>query len=614
MRYALFLTNTETRRKEEIVPYDGQTVRLYTCGPTVYHFAHIGNFRTYVCEDLLRRTLKFFGYRVKQAMNLTDVEDKTIQGAMEQGISLDAFTRQYKQAFSEDLKVLNCEPVEYNPQATDYVEQMVAMIQKLLHKGVAYRDGEGNVYFSLQKFPRYGRLSHLKLDALKHGASSRIAIDEYDKEQVSDFVLWKSYDPARDGDVYWETSLGKGRPGWHIECSAMATKLLGETIDIHAGGVDNIFPHHENEIAQSESATGRPFVRHWMHIEHLLVDHKKMSKSAGNFYTLRDLLARGYTGREMRLLLLQVHYRIQLNFTLQALDAAKHAIERLADFIRRLKALRREKIHSALNLILENALPRSPEGLSIRQRVLYDLKAVPDRELFEPNVLEPILQRILPHNKEKMKILQDILERAKEERNAGILHPILAKVLGPSSKYAELTASIVRDLKERDIFDPHALRPILAKSLPARGVSGATVKILHGLKNKKDQGFVLPLLERAMRTFMEHLADDLNISPALAALFDVVREVNQLCDAGKIGLGEAEEVLDFLRRIDQVLGVLPLEQEEIPLESDLEEALAQREQARKEKQWERADAFREFIASRGYLVEDTPQGPRLKKM
>ena len=331
--------NTALRQKETFVPLEGRHVRMYTCGPTVYNFAHIGNFRTYVFEDLLRRTLKFFGYQVTQVMNLTDVDDKTIKGAIANKVSLDAFTEPFKEAFFEDLKTLRIEPVEHYPAATDYIPEMIAMIEELLQKGIAYAGGDGSIYYAIQKFPRYGCLSHLHLEELQAGASERVANDEYEKDNVADFVLWKSYDPERDGEIYWESPFGPGRPGWHLECSAMAMKILGETIDIHVGGIDNMFPHHENEIAQSEACSGKPFVKLWMHAEHLVVDHKKMSKSLGNFYTLRDLLAKGYTGTQVRYLLLQTHYKTQLNFTFQGLDGAKSALQRLNDFIQRLNEI-----------------------------------------------------------------------------------------------------------------------------------------------------------------------------------------------------------------------------------------------------------------------------------
>ena len=286
----LYLYNTETRDKKRIVPHDGQTVRMYTCGPTIYDFAHIGNFRTYVFEDLLRRTIRFFGFNIQQAMNLTDIDDKTIRGAIAKKISLKQYVEPYRKAFFEDLQALSIQPVEFYPAATDYIAEMIRMIERLCESGHAYRSENGSIYFSIRSFGSYGRLSHLQLSELKCNASGSNEADEYEKENAADFVLWKSYDPLRDGEIFWDSPFGPGRPGWHIECSAMAIKLLGETIDIHCGGVDNMFPHHENEIAQSECFSGCCFARHWVHVEHLLVDHKKMSKSLGNFYTLRDLL------------------------------------------------------------------------------------------------------------------------------------------------------------------------------------------------------------------------------------------------------------------------------------------------------------------------------------
>jgi len=290
---------------------------------------------TFVFEDLLKRTLRFFGYPVIHAMNLTDVDDKTIRGATKNNVSLETYTRRYKDAFFEDLETLNIEKADFYPEATAYIPSMIAMIEVLLARGIAYKGSDGSIYFAISKFPHYGRLSHLKLDELKRGASS--AFDEYSKDHMADFVLWKAYDAERDGSVFWESPFGRGRPGWHIECSVMAKELLGEQIDIHAGGVDLIFPHHENEIAQSEAASGKPFAKLWIHVEHLLVDHQKMSKSLGNFYTLRDLLGKGFSGRIIRYLLLSIHYRLQQNFTFPALDAAKNSLARIDDFVARLQ-------------------------------------------------------------------------------------------------------------------------------------------------------------------------------------------------------------------------------------------------------------------------------------
>jgi cysteinyl-tRNA synthetase len=330
---SICLFNTLTRKKETFIPTVLGKAKMYTCGPTVYDYAHIGNFRAFLFEDLLKRWLVYRGYKVTHIMNLTDIDDKTIKGSQKQGIPLRQFTNFYVKAFFEDIKALNIEPADVYPKATDHIREMVTIIQTLMAKGFAYKGEDGSIYFSVCKFPEYGKLSHIKVDELKAGA--RVSQDEYAKEEAQDFALWKAYTPE-DGNVYWETELGKGRPGWHIECSAMSMKYLGETFDIHCGGVDNMFPHHENETAQSEAATGKKFVNYWMHNEHLQVEGKKMSKRLGNFYTLRDLLAKGYDPIVIRYLLMSTHYRQQFNFTFEGLEASKAAVERLRNFVRRL--------------------------------------------------------------------------------------------------------------------------------------------------------------------------------------------------------------------------------------------------------------------------------------
>jgi cysteinyl-tRNA synthetase len=323
------LYNTMSRALEEFTPLNGNKVGLYTCGPTVYNYAHIGNYRAYIFEDILRRVLKFAGHDVTQVMNLTDVDDKTIRGAMDAGVSLDDYTRTYKEAFFEDLKTLRVDPAEHYPAATEHVEEMIRLIERLFENEAAYQSDDGSVYFNVSAYADYGKLAHLDISGLQSGA--RVAQDEYEKDNVADFALWKAWDKD-DGDVVWESPWGRGRPGWHIECSAMSMRYLGESFDIHTGGVDNMFPHHENEIAQAEAATGKPFVQTWLHCEHLRVNGKKMAKSLGNFFTLRDLIEKGYTGREIRYLLLSAHYRQELNFTLSALDAARTALGRLDEF------------------------------------------------------------------------------------------------------------------------------------------------------------------------------------------------------------------------------------------------------------------------------------------
>jgi len=329
--------NSYTRTVEPFVPLDprGEQVTMYTCGPTVYDHAHIGNFRAYIFEDLLQRHLQARGYRVNRVMNITDVDDKTIRGCRQAGLPLDQFTARFKEAFFEDLHALRIRPANHFPNATEpqYLARMIDMIAQLQRDDIAYQAEDRSVYFRLSKFPDYGKLAHLKLDELR--PTGRVRSDEYEKENIGDFALWKAWSEA-DGDVGWDSPWGRGRPGWHIECSAMATALLGPELDIHCGGIDNLFPHHEAEIAQSESCTGHKFVRYWLHCEHLMVDGQKMSKSLGNFFTLRDLLAKGFTGREVRFALLRVNYRIPCNFTLAGLDAARTALARIDEWVRRI--------------------------------------------------------------------------------------------------------------------------------------------------------------------------------------------------------------------------------------------------------------------------------------
>ena len=331
MTAELHLYNTLTRRLEPFASLEPGHARFYTCGPTIYDHSHIGNFRTFLFEDILRRTLRLFGYRVTQVMNLTDVDDKTIRGANAAGVSLRDYTDRYAAAFFEDLDTLRVERAEHYPRATDHIQGMVELVRRLEGVGHTYRS-EGSVYYRIASFSSYGKLSGVRPDSNRAGA--RVDADEYEKEDARDFVLWKA---AKPGEPAWETALGRGRPGWHLECSAMSMDALGESFDIHCGGVDNIFPHHENEIAQSEGATGRPFARFWLHAEHLLVEGEKMAKSLGNFFTLRDLLERGHDPLAIRYLLISVPYRQKLNFTFDGLHAAEQALERVANTLRRLE-------------------------------------------------------------------------------------------------------------------------------------------------------------------------------------------------------------------------------------------------------------------------------------
>lgn len=322
--------NTLTQESEAFHPLQDNTVRMYTCGPTVYNFVHIGNFRTFTFQDVLRRWLKYRGYQLNHVMNVTDVDDKIIVNAARENKSLEDYTAAFTKAFFEDAAALRLEKPEHIAPATKHIPEMVAAIEKLREKGCTYQS-EGSTYFRISAFSDYGKLSHNDFSGIRAGA--RVDFDEYDKADARDFVLWKA---KKNGEPAWETPFGDGRPGWHIECSAMAMSYLGPSLDIHAGGIDLVFPHHENEIAQSESISGRPFARFWLHSEHLHIESQKMSKSLGNFYTLRDLLKLGHQPETIRYLLASVPYRKKLNFTFEGLKAAGRSIERLRDFELRL--------------------------------------------------------------------------------------------------------------------------------------------------------------------------------------------------------------------------------------------------------------------------------------
>ena len=331
----LTLFNSLTKTKEQFKPIR-DSVGIYTCGPTVYNFPHIGNYRAYLVADILKRYLLFSGYQVKHIINITDVDDKIIKKVSERHILLQELTQQYEQAFMEDLTALHILPADVFPRATEHIDAMIALIQKLLEKNLAYKGEDGSVYYRVAACPNYGVLAHLDKAQLKAGASGRVDADEYEKDAPADFALWKAY-TAEDGDIFWDTSLGKGRPGWHIECSAMSTQHLGEQFDIHTGGIDLLFPHHENEIAQNYGFSVEQSVKTWLHNEWLLVEGKKMSKSLDNFYTLKDILRKNYTPEAIRYLLFSTHYRQQLNFTFDALESAQQAVNRLQDFISNLQ-------------------------------------------------------------------------------------------------------------------------------------------------------------------------------------------------------------------------------------------------------------------------------------
>jgi cysteinyl-tRNA synthetase len=329
MGFRLF--NTLSLQVEEFRPAEGNTVRMYSCGPTVYNYAHIGNLRTFTFNDTLRRWLQYRGFAMQHVMNITDVEDKIIRKSMELGVPMTEYTQKYEKFFLEDMTTMRLERPENVVRATEHIPEMVDLVQALETKGMTYHS-DGSVYFRISNFPGYGKLSHSDFSGMQSGA--RVDVDEYDKENARDFVLWKE---RKGEEPYWDSPYGKGRPGWHLECSAMAMKYLGETLDIHTGGIDLAFPHHENEIAQSEGATGKPFARFWVHCEHLNVDMQKMSKSLGNIYTLRELVEMGYSPEAVRYVLMSVPYRKKLNFTLDSLAGAQSSIERLRNYKLRLE-------------------------------------------------------------------------------------------------------------------------------------------------------------------------------------------------------------------------------------------------------------------------------------
>ncbi len=350
----LHLYNTLSRSKEAFQPLKAGMAGLYTCGPTVYDYAHIGNFRTFTFQDVLKRYLQYCGYAVRHVMNITDVDDRIIQNARERGVGIRDYTRHFAQAFFEDLEALGIQKPDQFCYATEHIPEMVSLIRRLEEKGVAYRQDD-SVYFNVSRFPGYGKLAHIDFAGIKPGA--RVDTDKYLKEDARDFALWKA---PREGEDFWETEIGPGRPGWHIECSAMAMKYLGETFDIHSGGIDLVFPHHENEIAQSEAATGVPFCRYWVHGEHLLVNSETMSKSKGNFYTLRDLLDRGFDPAAIRYLLVSVHYRKQINFSFEGIQHAAVALRRIHDLIDRLAAVRQGAAGS--RSLAEEAIAKARRG------------------------------------------------------------------------------------------------------------------------------------------------------------------------------------------------------------------------------------------------------------
>jgi cysteinyl-tRNA synthetase len=481
----LRLYNTLTRQEEPFAPSRDNTVRMYACGPTVYARAHIGNFRTFIAVDVLRRALMHVGgHQMRLAMNYTDVDDKTIGGAMKAGVSLREYTDPWIQAFRDDMTQLGVEPPEETPRATDEanLQAMGALILALEKNGHTYRR-DGSVYFKISTLPDYGKLARIDHAGMKDGA--RVDVDEYTKDDPRDFVLWKATKPD---EPTWDVGTGPGRPGWHIECSAMALRLLGDApIDIHAGGIDLIFPHHENEIAQSEGANHKPFARFWVHVEHLFVENEKMSKSLGNVYTLPDIVARGHRPSALRYLLLSSHYRKQLNFTWIGMEQAEEAIRRVVDCLARLDAIGENSAH-----------PRP--GLTA-----------------SASDVEPVSEAV----------------------------------------------------------------------------------------------------ERARAAFRSALENDLNTAAALAAMFDLVRDVNAAIDARHVSPEEAAAVRRVIDEFDAVLGVISLRRAEdahppVPVE-EIEAAIEARRSARQRRDFAAADRIRNELAERGILLEDNPGGTRWKR-
>lgn len=381
---AIVFFNTLGRKLEEFKPLRDNEVRMYTCGPTVWNYPHIGNYRTFLFEDLLRRVLKYNGFNVTQVMNLTDVDDRIIKVCKEKNVDLRSFTETYTKAFFEDLDFLLIERAERYPKATEHVPEMIKIIEGLLAKKIAYKGEDGSIYYKISEFPDYGKLSGLKVSELKAGA--RVRQDDYTKETAQDFALWKAWDEA-DGKIFWESPFGRGRPGWHIECSAMSMQYLGEEFDIHTGGVDNIFPHHENEIAQSEGYTGKRFARYWIHSEHLLINDQKMSKRLGNFKTIKDLRDKGVDGSALRLALLSSHYRQQMNFAEKSLEQAQASVNRINEFYARLKEAQASP----------SASTEEAEKLVSETRLRY--KSALNNDLDTPNALAAVFEFISSANK-----------------------------------------------------------------------------------------------------------------------------------------------------------------------------------------------------------------------
>jgi cysteinyl-tRNA synthetase len=471
--------NTLSRQIVDFQPLVGNRVRMYMCGPTVWNFAHIGNFRTFVFGDVLRRYLKFKGYELEHVFNLTDVDDRIINEAKKQGITIDEFTAPFIQYFWDDFDALGNELPEVTPRATHHIAEMIDIIAKLLANGHAY-ESDGSIYYRITAFPEYGKLSRINFAGNIAGGSERVDNDKYEKEDARDFALWKLVDEGDEPG--WDAPFGRGRPGWHIECSAMSMKYLGETFDIHGGGMDLQFPHHENEIAQSEGSTGKLFAKYWIHSEFLKIDDVTMSKSKGNFFTFRDLRAQGYSPLAIRYLLLSVPYRKQLNFTFEGLLGAESTVERLRNF------------------------------------------------------------------------------RAAVKR----------------------------------VGSPHVSK-------------GSTGDGIDANKTKARQA-----VEIALTDFESSMDDDFNTAAALAAVHDMVREINTIIANDSINSDDRVAILDAIQKFDAVLGIFGAEDDEI-LDAEIEKLIETRQEARRNRDFARSDAVRDELAEKGIILEDTKDGVRWKR-
>jgi cysteinyl-tRNA synthetase len=454
---ALKLFNTLSRSVQEFTPLDpaGKLAGMYCCGPTVYDFAHIGNWRTFVFGDLVRRYLEFKGYTVTHVMNITDIEDKIIKRVRETKTSLKEFTGKYEAEFVEDLKTLNCRMPHQTPRATDFMTDIIALIEKLIQRGIAYKAADGSVYFSIDKYRgcgcTYGQLVKLNFDEMRVG--ERVKSDDYAKESVADFALWKARVPE-DGDVFWPSPWGEGRPGWHIECSAMSMKILGPSFDLHLGGEDLMFPHHEDEIAQSEGAgmqaNGQRFVKHWMHGAHLLVEGKKMSKSLGNFFTLRDLLDKGFSGREVRYLLLTAHYRETFNFTLDGLQSARTSLSRIDECLGKLRELAGGSTNAADGKLVQHFTDALDEDLNISGAwgVVFEWVRETNRRMAE-NSLKPAEAASALAAWEKIDAVLGVGAKTETEIPAEILALAEARTAAKKTKDFKRADAIREELKAK---------------------------------------------------------------------------------------------------------------------------------------------------------------------